>query len=169
MKKFVDPYRPTGRFFYLLLSLLLAAAVTRVHAQNPPATTLVQDKIFDAGGQPASGTLILSWTQFTTADGRAIAAGTRTVNIGSDGVVSVALVPNAGSDPASYYKVTIKLQNGQTDEEVWTVPATSPAAISVTDAVANREIINPDQFRDGLSKIIDGTVACLNASSWAKK
>ena len=43
------------------------------------------------------------------------------------------------------------------------------AAISVTDAVANREIINPDQFRDGLSKIIDGSVACLNASSWAKK
>jgi hypothetical protein len=33
----------------------------------------------------------------------------------------------------------------------------------------NKEIINPDQFRDGLSKIIDGTVACLNASSWAKK
>ena len=43
------------------------------------------------------------------------------------------------------------------------------AAISVTDAVANKEIINPDQFRDGLSKIIDGTVACLNASSWGKK
>ena len=146
MKKFIDPYRPAGRFFYLLLSLLLAAAVTRLHAQAP-ATTLVSDTLYHADGTPAAGTLIIAWTQFTTADGRAIAAGSRTVAIGSDGVVSIALVPNVGSDPASYYRVTIKLD----------------------DAVANREIINPDQFRDGLSKIIDGTVACLNASSWAKK
>ncbi len=147
MKKFVDPYRPAGRFFYFLLSLLMAASVARMRAQTAPATTLVQDTVYSASGQPASGVLLLSWTQFTTADGHAIAAGSRTVTIGSNGVVSIALVPNAGSDPPSYYRATLKL----------------------SDAVANKEIINPDQFRDGLSKIIDGTVACLNASSWAKK
>mgnify|MGYP005812228075 CR=1 FL=1 len=42
------------------------------------------------------------------------------------------------------------------------------AALSMTEAVAAREIVDEDKFRDGLSKIIDGTVQCLNASTWAK-
>jgi hypothetical protein len=42
------------------------------------------------------------------------------------------------------------------------------AALSMTEAIANREIVDEDKFRDGLSKIIDGTVQCLNASAWAK-
>ena len=41
-------------------------------------------------------------------------------------------------------------------------------AIAMADAVAAREIVDPDQFRNGISMIIDGTVQCLNASSWAK-
>jgi hypothetical protein len=41
-------------------------------------------------------------------------------------------------------------------------------ALALTDAVAAREIIQPDQFKDGISKIIDGTVQCLNASTWTK-
>jgi hypothetical protein len=41
-------------------------------------------------------------------------------------------------------------------------------ALAMTDAVAAREIINPSQFKDGISKIIDGTVECLNASTWCK-
>jgi hypothetical protein len=42
------------------------------------------------------------------------------------------------------------------------------SAISMTDAVMNKQIIDPDKFRDGLGKIIDGVVQCLNASAWAK-
>jgi len=41
-------------------------------------------------------------------------------------------------------------------------------AIAMADAVAEREIVEPEQFREGISKIIDGTVQCLNASTWAK-
>ena len=41
-------------------------------------------------------------------------------------------------------------------------------ALAMTDAVAAREIINPDKFKDGISMIIDGTVKCLNASTWCK-
>jgi hypothetical protein len=41
-------------------------------------------------------------------------------------------------------------------------------ALAMTDAVASREIIQPDKFHDGISKIIDGTVECLNASTWTK-
>ena len=42
------------------------------------------------------------------------------------------------------------------------------AALSLTDAVANKQVVDPDKFRDGLGKIIDGVVECLNASAWAK-
>jgi len=42
-------------------------------------------------------------------------------------------------------------------------------ALATVDAVAAREIINPEAFREGISKIIDGTVECLNASTWAKE
>jgi len=41
-------------------------------------------------------------------------------------------------------------------------------ALSMTDAVASKEIVDEPKFRDGLSQIINGTVGCLNASVWAK-
>ena len=41
-------------------------------------------------------------------------------------------------------------------------------ALSTVDAVAAQEIVDPEKFKDGISKIIDGTVACLNASTWCK-
>jgi hypothetical protein len=43
------------------------------------------------------------------------------------------------------------------------------AAISMTESITNRDILDEGKFRDGLSKIIDGTVQCLNASTWAKQ
>jgi hypothetical protein len=42
------------------------------------------------------------------------------------------------------------------------------AALSVTEAISNRDIVDDAKFRDGLGKIIDGVVQCLNASAWAK-
>jgi hypothetical protein len=42
------------------------------------------------------------------------------------------------------------------------------AAIQLSEAVANREIVDEEKFKEGLSKAIDGTVECLNASSWAR-
>ncbi len=42
------------------------------------------------------------------------------------------------------------------------------SALQTVDAVASREIVEPEKFKDGISKIIDGTVECLNASTWAK-
>jgi len=43
------------------------------------------------------------------------------------------------------------------------------AALPLTDAVTSRHIIDPEKFRQGLSAVIDGTVLCLNASTWAKR
>ena len=50
-----------------------------------------------------------------------------------------------------------------------TGPLTLPGnAISMTDAIASREILQPEQFKNGISQIIDGVVMCMNASAWAK-
>src|SRR5581483_872001 len=43
------------------------------------------------------------------------------------------------------------------------------AALSMSEAVAAKDIVDEGKFRDGLTKVIDGTVDCLNASLWAKK
>ena len=40
-------------------------------------------------------------------------------------------------------------------------------AISAVDAIANKNIVDPGKFQDGLGKIVDGVVECLNASAWA--
>lgn len=40
--------------------------------------------------------------------------------------------------------------------------------ILATDAIAGSDIIDGGKFQDGLSKVIDGVVQCLNASVWAK-
>jgi hypothetical protein len=42
------------------------------------------------------------------------------------------------------------------------------AALSMADAVANKNIVDADKFRAGLGKVIDGVVDCLNASAWSK-
>ena len=43
------------------------------------------------------------------------------------------------------------------------------AALSMSEAIAAKDIVDEGKFRDGLSKVVDGTVDCLNASLWAKK
>jgi hypothetical protein len=43
------------------------------------------------------------------------------------------------------------------------------AALSITEAVTNHDIVDDGKFREGLGKVIDGVVQCLNASAWATK
>ena len=42
------------------------------------------------------------------------------------------------------------------------------AALSMAEAVSNKQIADQAGFKAGLEQIIAGTVACLNASVWAK-
>lgn len=42
------------------------------------------------------------------------------------------------------------------------------AAVGVADAIDQKTIIDAPAFSQGLSAIIDGVVACLNASIWHK-
>ena len=42
------------------------------------------------------------------------------------------------------------------------------SAIRIVDAVEHKTIVDPEGFSAGLSAIVDGVVACLNASVWHK-
>ena len=41
-------------------------------------------------------------------------------------------------------------------------------ALSAGDSVLSGEIVDQAKFKEGLSKIVDGTVECFNTSVWAK-
>jgi hypothetical protein len=43
------------------------------------------------------------------------------------------------------------------------------AALGLGEALSEKQVVDEDKFKSGLSKIIDGVVECLNASVWAKK
>jgi hypothetical protein len=42
------------------------------------------------------------------------------------------------------------------------------AVLSMSGAAANRQIVDPEKFKDGMGKVIDGAGECLNVSIWAK-
>jgi hypothetical protein len=123
--------------------------------QSGPTLTSVVDTVYMADGTPAQGVLIISWPAFVTASGTSVAPGDLQVTLGTNGALNVALAPNAGNKPGPEKKDAALsfLQN----------------ALAMTDAVASRDIVDPEQFKDGISQIIDGTVECLNASTWSKK
>jgi hypothetical protein len=126
--------RPSGRLFYWLLTVVIAASGFRASAlgaepvpQSGPATTTVADTVYLADGTTASGTLIITWPAFVTASGAAVAGGVTNVTLGANGALSVALVPNAGATPAGvYYTVVYQIGAGEVKTEYWVVPTTSP-------------------------------------------
>ncbi len=127
--------RPMGRIFYLGLVGVMLAGAGRARplpaAQSGPAMTTVSDTVYRADGSPAQGTAIIMWPVFVTADGTAVAAGTANVRLGTNGALSVALVPNVGANPAgAYYTVVFQLGPGEVKTEYWLVPTTSPANLA---------------------------------------
>ncbi|HEV8524292.1 MAG TPA: hypothetical protein VGQ71_07315, partial [Terriglobales bacterium] len=113
----------------------------------------VSDIVYRGDGTPAQGTLVISWPAFTSAENKAVAAGSMSVAIGAGGAVTLALVPNEGGDPANtYYKVVYKLNDGSTSIEYWSVPnviATTISAIrskivpaNVAMQVASRQYVD---------------------------
>ncbi len=116
-----------GSAAWVGLSLLLALLPLAARAMS---TTTVQGTLYRADGGVAKGTLLLSWPTFTTASNEAVASGSKTVVIGSDGWVSVALVSNYGASPdGTYYTAVLHLSDGTTSTEYWLVPTTTTANI----------------------------------------
>ncbi len=122
--------RSSGRFFYCLIIPILWVAAAR--AGNAPAMTTVQDILYRADGTIASGTLLISWPGFTTADNKPVAAGSLSQRVDGSGQVTLALAPNAGATPSgTYYKVFIKLDDGTSSTEYWVIPAASGSPVTI--------------------------------------
>ena len=138
--------RPEGRLFFGLLTVLLvwsgvlASTGVLIGTANAadgsaPATTRVSNTVYRGDGTPASGTVLISWPAFTTADAKPAAAGTKSVTIGSGGALSVDLIPNAGASPTgSYYQVVFQLDS-VVRTEYWLVGASSPTTISAVRTI----------------------------------
>jgi hypothetical protein len=110
------------------LSMLVALLP---HAMCALTTSTVQGTVYRADGKVASGTLLVSWPAFTTSANEAVAAGNKTVAIGSDGWVSLGLAPNAGATPAgTYYTAVYHLNDGTTSTEYWVVPTSSTVGVA---------------------------------------
>ncbi len=118
-----NPRRLVRLFCFLLVLSALAWS-------TEPAKTIIQDVLYKADGTPASGTLVISWPAFVSAES---VFGTR---------------------------------NGTDKKEAALNFVAS--ALAITQAVAEKDVIDPEKFRAGLGQIIDGTVTCLNASAWSK-
>jgi hypothetical protein len=43
------------------------------------------------------------------------------------------------------------------------------SAVGASDAILSKNIVDANKFQEGLGKVIDGVVTCLNASVWAHK
>jgi len=116
----------------LVSSVLLAllTAPSAMHGQGPALTT-ISDTVYRADGTPASGTALISWPSFQTAEGDVVAAGTQSIMIGAEGGFLAQLAPNVGASPAgTYYVVVFQLDDGTVRTEYWAVPTTSPTTIA---------------------------------------
>jgi hypothetical protein len=144
-------FRRLARLFSCLLMFGMAAYAAE------PAKTVVSDTIYRADGSPASGTMVISWPAFVTADGKPVAAGSMNIKIGHDGAVNIPLVPTQGATPSgTYYKVVLNLDDGASSQEYWTVPTLSPTSIaairsSVVPATVAMQVVSREY--------VDGAVA----------
>ena len=119
--------RRQWRLFYCFACLALAAVPS---LPQTPALTTVSDTVFRADGNPASGTLLISWPAFTTADNHGVAAGTTSVALAANGTFSVQLASNSGGTPSVVYTVVYQLTDGTVKTESWSVGTTSPETIT---------------------------------------
>jgi len=109
--------------------LLLTMAGIVSYGQVP--TTLIQDTIYHADGTYASGTVLVTWPAFSTANGDAIPAGNLTTQIGANGSISLNLTPNFGATPTgTYYTAVYHLDDGTVSTEYWVVPAAVQTTIT---------------------------------------
>jgi len=126
----------TGRWMGLLWTVVCLMGMSLGSmAQATVSTTTVQGTVYLANGEPATGTVVVSWPSFTTASGQLVAADSMTATIAPDGFVSVNLAPNQGATPAGqYYTATYYLSDGTTSTEYWVVPAAAQATLGAIQA-----------------------------------
>src|SRR5260221_4003260 len=88
----------------LMVILLIALTLsTRLQAQGPALTT-VSGTVYRADGTVASGTALISWPSFKSAEGDAVAAGQTIANIRATGPGAESLGSQASASPVWTFK-----------------------------------------------------------------
>lgn len=160
--------RPLGRLFLLLAAFIVTFPTI---LQAAPATTTITDAVYRADGTPAGGVLVFQWPSFTTTDGAAVGAGTKSVILGAGGTLSVQLVPNSNVNPAStIYTVTYQLDDGTSKTEFWRVGSTTPTTIAAVrttlGATSSASQLATRQYVDTAvaGKALDNTVVHVSGA-----
>ncbi len=143
------------------LGLMLAIAVLPLMA----ARVRVQETLYSGNGQPARGTVEISWPAFRTAAGEEVAADRITLTIWG-GVIDVQLYPTEGAAPAGVaYTAKYAMAGGTKYMETWTVPVVAgPLGLQAVRATSTLTV--------WLGQIAQGAAAlnqCLiwNGTAWA--
>lgn len=150
------------RLWLLLGWLGLFSACAMAWGTSGVSLTSVVDTVYRADGSAAQGTMTISWPEFTTASGGAVAAGSMTVTIGVGGAVNVQLAPNAGAVPAgTYYTVVTRDTSGVSATEYWVVPAVA----STTLAVVRTQMMPPNIAAQAATKAYVDEVVVHNTGN----
>jgi hypothetical protein len=153
------------KWFGVGLGLIWIAMLVAPAAGGQSLTmTSVQGTVYLANGVPASGTLVVSWPAFSTANNQAVAAGSLNVAIGADGFVSVNLAPNLEATPAGlFYTAVYHLSDGTVSTEYWVVPGAAQAAIAqvraqVMPAAQAVQAVNKAYVDESIAALEQGTL-----------
>lgn len=103
------------------MRLIILALMALLPVANAARVT---GTVYDSRGMKASGSLVIEWTGFTTAGGKVVAAGKRTVYVIA-GAVDVTLEETVGSSPVgTAYRVTYRVAGyAGANRENWEVPS----------------------------------------------
>jgi len=156
-------FRVNGWIGLMLIELcLMVMGLVSVAPAQGVSTTTIQGTVYLANGQPGTGTLVVSWPSFTTANGQLVAADSTTVAIAPDGLVSVNLAANQGSSPAGlYYTAIYYMSDGTTNTQYWVVPATAQATLGQVQA----QLMPATQAVQAVNKAyVDQAIAELSGS-----
>jgi hypothetical protein len=161
----------------VLLAMMAGLAGGAAGQTSSIPTTTVQDTVYSANGTPASGTVLVSWSAFTTASGASVPAGSTSVTIGAGGVLTIALAPNAGATPiGSYYTAILHLSDGTTSRQYWVVPVAIPGGGPAKLAAIQNQVLPTSVAMQTVSKqYVDNAIAAAvtgtptNASPYVLK
>ncbi len=143
----------------VMAGLLMLAGVGKTAAAQITTTT-IQDTVYSANGNVATGTVLISWPSFTTAANGTVAAGSVTATIGADGFLSVKLTPNVGAAPAgTYYTAVYHLSDGTVSKEFWLVPVAAQASVS---AIRTQVVPAAVAVSSASKQYVDTSVAAIS-------
>ena len=115
-------------------------------------------------GTPQSGKVIVSPGEYNAYAPISIRSDNQTVDF-TGSIVNCyvndsCLVVGDRANSTNNYDITLVNPRGR--------PMVANGVKPFIEAVSSREIVDENKFKEGLGKVVDGTVQCLNSSSWSK-